>query len=174
MLSTLRYPSDPKLIDDSLKFWARLGSARPLAGATCRWDNGAVTQPTGDATSISDRIRQAYSTRNLDALAPLLAEDVTWGDPGHPRGCRNRSDVLATYSRLMSEGVDGEVTELRQGTTGLLCGLTAHWPDGTQGHDDRNVFHVYRISNGLITRIDRFDDRDSAAEAAGIGWADSD
>ena len=127
-----------------------------------------MTQPTGEADSIAHQIREAYSTRNLDILAPLLAEDVTWGDPGHPRSCRNRSDVLATYSRLMSEGVDGEITELRQGATGLLCGLSAHWPDDTQGQDDRNVFHVYRVRDGLITRIDRFDDRDSAAEAAGV------
>jgi ketosteroid isomerase-like protein len=126
-----------------------------------------MTEPIGDAASIARQIRQAYSTRNLDVLAPLLAEDVTWGDPGHPRGCRNRSDVLATYSRLMSEGVDGEITELSHGTTGLLCGLAAHWPDPA-GKPERNVFHVYRIQDGLITRIDRFDDRESAAEAAGV------
>jgi ketosteroid isomerase-like protein len=132
-----------------------------------RCDNGAMTQPMGDIASIADQIRQAYSTRNLDALAPLLAEDVTWGDPAHPRGCRNRSDVLATFSRLMADGVDGKVTELSQGTTGLLCGLAAHWPAGT-GEPDQSVFHVYRIGDGLITRIDRFDDRDSAAEAAGL------
>ncbi|HEY1990604.1 MAG TPA: nuclear transport factor 2 family protein [Acidimicrobiales bacterium] len=127
-----------------------------------------MNEPTDDATSIADQIRQAYSTRNLDALGPLLAEDVTWGDPGHPRSCRNRSDVLATFSRLMADGVDGEVTELSQGATGLLCGLAAHWPDGA-GEPERNVFHVYRVQDGLITRIDRFDDRDSAAEAAGVG-----
>lgn len=126
-----------------------------------------MAQPIADVASIADRIRQAYSTRDLDALSPLLAEGVTWGDPGHPRGCRNRSDVVATFSRLMADGVDGEITELSQGTTGLLCGLSAHWPDGT-GVPERNVFHVYRVEDGLITRIDRFDDRDSAAEAAGI------
>jgi ketosteroid isomerase-like protein len=129
---------------------------------------GVVTQPTTDADPIAKQIRQAYGTHNLDGLAPLLAEDVTWGDPGTARGCRNRSDVLANYSRLMAEGVDGEIAELSQGTTGLLCGLTAHWPDETQGRDDRNVFHVYRVQDGLITRIDRFDDRDSAAQSAGL------
>ena len=126
-----------------------------------------MTEPIGDADVIAVQIREAYSTRNLDALAPRLAEDVTWGDPGHPRGCRNRSDVLATFSRLMADGVDGEITELTQGTTGLLCGLAAHWPDGT-GKPERNVFHVYRVQDGLITRIDRFDERESAAEAAGV------
>jgi ketosteroid isomerase-like protein len=138
-----------------------------VAGGTWRWDNHAMTQPIGDAASIAQQIRQAYSTRNLDALAPLLAEDVTWSDPGTPRGCWNRSDVLATFSRLMADGVDGEITELSQGTTGMLCGLAVHWPDGT-GEPERNVFHVYRVQDGLITRIDRFDDRDLAARSAGV------
>jgi ketosteroid isomerase-like protein len=127
-----------------------------------------MTPPTTDADSIAKQIRQAYDARNLDGLAPLLAADVTWGDPGTARGCRNRSDVLATYSRLMSDGVDGEITELIQGPTGLLCGLTVHWPDETQGRDERSVFHVYRVQDGLITRIDRFDDRDAAAQSAGL------
>jgi ketosteroid isomerase-like protein len=147
-------------------FGRRRQLGRRLAGRARRWDNEVMTRPIDDG-SIAAQIRQAYSTRNLDALAPLLAEDVTWGDPGTPRGCRNRSDVLATFSRLMADGVDGEITELSQGNSGMLCGLAAHWPDGT-GKPDRTAFHVYRVQDGLITRIDRFDDRDSAALAAGV------
>ncbi|HEX3460305.1 MAG TPA: nuclear transport factor 2 family protein [Acidimicrobiales bacterium] len=127
-----------------------------------------MEQPSGATDSIAAQIRLAYETRNLDALAPLLADDVTWGDPGHPRGCRNRSDVLATYARLMDAGVGGQITELSQGSNGLLCGLTVEWPEGHQRSDDRTPFHVYRIQDGLITRIDRYDDRESAAEAAGV------
>jgi ketosteroid isomerase-like protein len=121
-----------------------------------------------ESDSIADQIRRAYGTRNLDALAPLLADDVTWGDANHPRGCRNRSDVLATFSRLMDEGVGGQITELSEGSDGLLCGLTVEWPEGHQRSEDRTLFHVYRIRDGLITRIERYDDRDSASEAAGV------
>ena len=127
-----------------------------------------MTDPLDDGSPIADQIRRAYSTRDLTVLAPLLADDVTWGDPGHPRGCRSRSDVLATFSRLMSDGVDGEITELSQGSEGLLCGLAVQWPDEHQRSDDRALFHVYRLQEGLITRIERYDDRDSAAEAAGV------
>lgn len=143
--------------------------ASPLAAATARCHNGGMVQPSGGSGSIADQIRQAYRTRNLDILAPLLADDVTWGDPGHPRGCRNRSDVLATFSRVMGEGVDGQITELSEGSGGLLCGLTIEWPEGHQRSEDRALFHVYRIQDGLITRIERYDDRDSASAAAGVG-----
>jgi hypothetical protein len=53
------------------------GSTRPLAGGTWRWEHEPRTQPVADPASIAGQIRQAYSTRDVDALAPLLAEDVT-------------------------------------------------------------------------------------------------
>ncbi|HEX3839319.1 MAG TPA: nuclear transport factor 2 family protein [Acidimicrobiales bacterium] len=128
-----------------------------------------MAQPTsGDSGSITEEIRRANGTRNLDVLAPLLADDVTWGDAGHPRGCRNRSDVLATFSRQMAEGAGGQIAELSQGSEGLLCGLTVEWPEGHPRSEDRTLFHVYRIRDGLITRIERYDDRGSASEAAGV------
>jgi ketosteroid isomerase-like protein len=128
-----------------------------------------MTEPVDDGSPIAEQIRRAYSTRDLGVLAPLLADDVTWGDPDHPRGCRSRSDVLATFSRVMADGVDGEITELSQGSDGLLCGLTVRWPDEHPRSDDQGaLFHVYRLREGLITRIEPYDDRDSAAEAAGI------
>ncbi|HWE71483.1 MAG TPA: nuclear transport factor 2 family protein [Acidimicrobiales bacterium] len=127
-----------------------------------------MTEPVDDGSPIADQIRRAYSTRDLGVLAPLLADDVTWGDPAHPRGCRSRSDVLATFSRVMADGVDGEITELSEGSEGLLCGLAVQWPDEHPRSDDRALFHVYRIRDGLISRIERYDDRDSAAQAAGV------
>lgn len=60
---------------------------------------------------IADQINTAFATKNLNALGRLLADDARWGDDDHPNKCRSRSDVIATFDRLLGEGVDGEVTE---------------------------------------------------------------
>jgi hypothetical protein len=94
---------------------------------------------------------------------------VTWGDVGHPRGCRNRSDVLATFGQLLNTGVDGRITELKTGTAGILCGLTVEWPEGDpRAADSSSLFQVYMVWDGQIYQIRRFDDREFAAEAAGL------
>lgn len=127
-----------------------------------------MTGTRGDASSLADRPRRAYRDRDLDQLAPLLADDVLWGDVGHPRGCRNRADVLATFSALMGEGVDGQITELEEGTEGLLCGLEVRWPEDSHRRRDPPLFHVYLVRGGLISEIRPYDDRAPAAEAAGL------
>lgn len=118
--------------------------------------------------SIAERLTRAYEARDLSLLAPLLADDVTWGDANHPRGCRNREQVLATFGALMGDGVDGRITELVEGDAGLLCGLAVEWPDPAARPDDRTLFHVYLLRDDLIAEIRRYDDRASAAAAAGV------
>ncbi|HXQ19490.1 MAG TPA: nuclear transport factor 2 family protein [Acidimicrobiales bacterium] len=127
-----------------------------------------MPEPSDGPGSIAERLSRAYQARDLSLLAPLLADDVTWGDVGHPRGCRNRDQVLATYGALMGEGVDGRITELVEGEAGLLCGLAVDWPDPAARQGDRTRFHVYLVRDGLIAEIRRYDDRESAAEAAGV------
>ena len=121
-----------------------------------------------DTAGIADRLRAALTARDLDAFGMLLSDDVRWGSDDHSRTCRNRSDVLATFARLMSEGAEGAITELAVGTEGILCGLAVAWPRPSHHPDDRNLFHVYLVRDGRIIEIQRYDDRDSAAEAAGI------
>jgi hypothetical protein len=77
-----------------------------------------VAKTVGDHNPLADRVRKAFATRDLEAFGVLLTDDVRWGDVDHPRGCRNRSDVLATFSRLMTSGVEGAITELVTGTEG--------------------------------------------------------
>lgn len=122
-----------------------------------------------DDGPIAEGLRRAYETRDLSLLAALLADDVRWGDVNHPRGCRTRGDVLATFGALMADGVDGEIAELVEGDNGLLCRLEVHWPDPTARPDDRELFHKYLVRDGLIAEIQRYDDRPSAAHAAGVG-----
>jgi ketosteroid isomerase-like protein len=121
----------------------------------------AMNQP-----STSERIREAFARRDLALLAPLLADDVRWGDRDHPRSCRNRAQVLGTFGSLMDEGVEGEVVELAEGTNGILCELAIRWPDGRPG--DPGLWHVYLLRDAKIAEIRRYDDRANAANAAGL------
>lgn len=76
-----------------------------------------------NAVSLAERLRNAHEERDLDQLAPLLAEDVSWGDGNQPRGGRNKAQVLGTFEALMSGGLEADVTELSVGAQGLLCAL---------------------------------------------------
>lgn len=118
---------------------------------------------TGSAPVIA-RLRSAFERRDLDAFAPLLADDVRWGDDDHhPRTCRNAQQVLSTLARVMDEA-EATITEMVEGTKGILCGLDVHWRDGRQ----LELFQVYLLRNGLVAEIRGYDDRLSAARAAGV------
>jgi hypothetical protein len=107
------------------------------------------------------RIRTAFNARDMDAFGRLLTEDARWGDDDAVNKCRSRSDVVATFQRLLTEGVDGEIVEAIVRSTGVVFRLSVVWRDG---HVDDAFFHVYLISDGLITEIRRYDDADSALE----------
>jgi ketosteroid isomerase-like protein len=117
---------------------------------------------------FTDQLRDALASRDLEAFGALLSDDVRWGDDSHPRGCRNRSEVLKTFARALSAGVDGTVSELESGPQGILCRFDVTRPEGDLRADDLDVFHVYLVSNGQIVQILRFFDRESAANAAGL------
>ncbi len=117
---------------------------------------------------IADSLRRALASRDWDALAPLLAEDVRWGDGDDPRSCRNRGDVLALMAARLAEGADAEIGELVEGSAGVLCRLDVRWPESS-GRRARTLYHVYRVEDGLVREIRPFDDRDEAAEVAGLG-----
>ena len=97
---------------------------------------------------------------------------MQWGDVGHPRTCRNRAQVLRTFANVMGEGGDGDVTEMAEGTEGILCGLSVHWPQGVRRGRRSSLFHVYLVRDGKIAEIRPFDDRPPAAAAAGVAPAD--
>ncbi len=133
-----------------------------------RWYSQGMPHAVSDNRNVSDLIRQAFTTRDLSAFGALLNDDVSWGDVGDPMGCRNRSDVLAAFGQLLQKGVEGTIAELVPGTAGILCELRLKWPKNDPRAWDRSLFHVYLVNGGLIYNIQRHDDRDSAAEAAGL------
>jgi hypothetical protein len=113
---------------------------------------------------IAEQIQSAFATKNLDALGQLLADDARWGDDDHPNRCRSRVDVIATFDRLLGEGVDGEVTETIIGPNGVAVLLHVRWPNPGEGRGV-NFYHSYLVRSGLVTEIQRHDDRRSALAA---------
>ena len=119
-------------------------------------------------SELADQVRSAFLTRDVTVFGSLLADDCVWGDPGHPRGCRNSAEVIATFTRLLNEVAGAEVTEVTPGSKGILCGLHVQWPEGVDRPEDRELFHTYLVADGKIQEIRRFDDRSWAAEVAGV------
>ena len=117
---------------------------------------------------LAARVRVAFVERDLDAFGALLSDDVRWGDDNHPRRCRSRSDVVATFQRVMAEGAEADIAEVTAGTKGILCGLSVRSLGTERRSQERMLFHVYVVRDNEIIEIQRFDDRDSAARAAGV------
>jgi hypothetical protein len=72
--------------------------------------------------------------------------------------------VLATYRRLVDEGVTGDVTETKTGPAGVMCGLRVEWPGGAASRPT-TLFQVFLVRDGRISEIRGYDDRESAVEA---------
>lgn len=122
---------------------------------------------TDHAGGLAESLVQALANRDLGALGALLADDVRWGDDDHPRCCRCRSDVVATFGRLLAEGVEATITEVLTGSRGVVCGFRVRWPEEVRRPAERHLYHLYLVSDGRIAEIRAFDDRASAAQAAG-------
>jgi hypothetical protein len=73
--------------------------------------------------------------------------------------------VISTFDRLLSEGVEGEVTDSVVGTGGVAVRLDVHWPN--PGDEGRGVdfYQSYIVRHGVVTEIQRHDDRKSAVAA---------
>ena len=117
--------------------------------------------------SLAGKLEAAFRSRDIPAFTALLADDVRWGDDDHPRRCRSRADVEATFGRLMAEGVDAEIDEVEPGRDGILCRLRVNWPDPKDRRRGMAFYHAYLVREGRITEIKRLDDRRSALDAVG-------
>jgi hypothetical protein len=120
--------------------------------------------PVRTLDDVAEILTSAFAEKDMDALGRLLADDAHWGDDDHPNKCRSRSDVLATFNRLLGEGVDGTVTETIVGPGGVAVLLHVQWPNPGDGRGV-NFYQAYLVRGGLVTEIQRHDDRKSAAEA---------
>jgi len=72
---------------------------------------------------MAAQIRIALNARDMTAFRSLIAEGAQWGEagPDDERTCHNRNEIIATYKRLLAEGVRGTVTETSTGPAGVVC-----------------------------------------------------
>ena len=73
--------------------------------------------------------------------------------------------MLNTFASLMAEGVEGDVTEMTVGSSGIACRLHVRWPDPADKGRGVDFFHVYMVRDGRVSEIRRYDDRASALAA---------
>jgi ketosteroid isomerase-like protein len=117
---------------------------------------------TSDATAA--QIRAAYEHADLDGFSGLLADDVRWGE-NHPNECRNRDDVLRTFTGWVGAGLTASVTELDSGPQGVAVKLQVSWVDPNHKARGQSFWHVLTVRDGRITEIRRYNDAKSAHEA---------
>jgi ketosteroid isomerase-like protein len=127
-----------------------------------------VDLPLTDALeSLAARLRHALNEHDLDAFRKLLAEDAQWGEGSRDdeRTCRNRTDIIARYERLLHQGVCGTVTETATGPGGIVCLIEITWPDDAPNRRGAHLYQVFLVTDGLITRITGNDNRELALAA---------
>jgi hypothetical protein len=115
---------------------------------------------------LAARLRTSLNARDVDAFRSLVAEDACWGeDPNHPRTCHNRNDIIATYKRLLDQGIDARVVDTTTGPGGVVCALEVQWPEGTLTERGPTIYQSFLVVDGLVTRVQGHDDPDLALAA---------
>jgi hypothetical protein len=133
------------------------------SGAECRCSDLPVRTRMPD--DIAELLTSAFATRDIDLLGGMLADDARWGDDDHPNKCRSRADVVATFARLLVEGVEGSIQESVTDHGGVAVRLHVRWPNPGDEGRGVNFWQAYLVRDGLITEIQRHDDRRSAVRA---------
>jgi hypothetical protein len=120
---------------------------------------------TDSMETIAERISGALNARDMTAFRSLIADDARWGegDIGDTRACHNRNDIIDTYERLLDQGVRGTIVETITGPAGIACHVQIEWPDNIP-NPRGDLYQVFLVRDGLITRIEGMDDRDLAME----------
>jgi hypothetical protein len=136
----------------------------PCDTPSCCCEELAIAEPMD---TMAARIRLALNARDMDAFRSLIADDARWGedDFDDARACHNRNEIIATYKRLLDQGVRGTVTETTTGRGGVACLVEIEWPDDAPNRRGPTLYQVFLVTDGLITRIQGHDDRDMALAA---------
>jgi ketosteroid isomerase-like protein len=130
-------------------------------------DAGSTRQPAG----LTERVRYALESGDLEAIEALLDPGARWGAPDGPQAsdCRNREQILAWWGRARAAGARAVVTEVITGPGTLLVGLEVSRPAVVpQAGATERRWQVLTVSGDRITDIRGYEDRAAAADRAGV------
>ena len=130
-------------------------------------DASATRKPA----ALTERVRFALESGDLDAIRDLLDPGARWGAPEGPddADCRNRDQVITWVgqraSRRCTRG--GHGGDRRAGT--LLVGLdVTGTPAAREAGGAAERWQVLTVRGDRIADIPGFDDRKAAAARAGV------
>lgn len=129
------------------------------------------TSATGDPAVLTERVRFALESGDLDAIRDLLDPAARWGAPDgpHDADCQNRDQVVAWWARARAAGARAVVTEVTAGAGKLLVGLeVAGIPAAREAGGTVQRWQVLTLRGDRIADIRGFDDRATAAAQAGV------
>jgi hypothetical protein len=112
---------------------------------------------------------------DFDAAAKLLDPGVVWQGLREDFVCHGREEVIDTFRWALDERRETDALEFIRGGERVVVG--ARGPSMTEvGGEpiDGQVYNVFTLADGQITRIDDYRHRSEALAAAGIaadaGW----
>ncbi len=125
----------------------------------------------GEPARLTERVRLALESGDLDAIRDLLEPDARWGVPGgpHDADCKNRDQVVAWWAGARAAGARAKVMEVTAGAGSLLVGLeVTGTPAAREAGGAAQRWQVLTLRGGRIADIRGFDDRAAAAGHAGV------
>ncbi len=125
----------------------------------------------GEPAELSERVRSALESGDLEAIRDLLDPGARWGAPEgpHDADCQNRGQVVAWWASARAAGARAVVTEVTAGAGTLLVGLeVTGTPSAGQAGGAVRRWQVLTLRGDRIVDIRGFDDRAAAAGRAGV------
>ena len=124
-----------------------------------------------DPAALTERVRFALESGDLDAIRNLLDPGARWGAPDGPNDadCRNRDQVMSWWASARAAGARAVVTEVAVGAGTLLVGLkVTGTPAAREAGGPVERWQVLSVLGDRIADIRGFDDRKAAAARAGV------
>jgi ketosteroid isomerase-like protein len=111
----------------------------------------------------------ALRRHDSDTLAAALDPAVVWQGLREDLVCHGPHEVLEGFTAARDEGFDIDLLELVGGEAQVVLGVRRpdlREFDGIELHGE--IYNVFTIEGGMITRIEDYADRGRALEAAGL------
>jgi anti-anti-sigma factor len=128
-------------------------------------EGGAIDGQVVPIELIATRIAEAFSTADVGLLGGVLAENAIFGRDDSDSTYGGRSEILAAFGEVRKRGVNADIVEMNIGRCGVACQLEVERLADDVGAQRYSVYNVYFVDDGLITEIQRFEERESALSA---------